>query len=143
MLSTHSLKKMLFLTLAILPFIFPKVALPQNVAEDASPANPISIITLIAQPAVKTAQRVQVEGYLVLDFEGEALYLHEEDYRARITKNAIRLSLSPEQEKQYKSFGGSYVLLEASFIKRRNSEDIFTGSLFNVVRIERKAVKPK
>jgi hypothetical protein len=143
MLSQHSLKKLLFLTLAILPFIFPQVALPQNVAEDASPANPISIITLIAQPAVKTALRVQVEGYLVLDFEGEALYLHEEDYRARITKNAIRLSLSPEQEKQYKSLGGGYVLLEASFIKRRNSEDIFTGSLFNVVRIERKAVKPK
>ncbi|HEY6374659.1 MAG TPA: hypothetical protein VIX90_03950 [Edaphobacter sp.] len=92
-------------------------------------------MTLLAEPVSKIPQRVQVAGLLVLEFEGEALYLHREDFQQGLTRNAIRIALTLEQEKQYKDFSGSYVLVEASFKKVQNSEDIFTGSLFNVRRI--------
>jgi hypothetical protein len=107
----------------------------QTSAEDAPHAPPISIVTLLAEPVSKSPQRVQVAGFLVLEFEGQALYLHREDYQQQLMRNAIRIALTPEQEKQYKDLSGSYVLVEASFRKARNSEDIFTGSLFNVRRM--------
>jgi hypothetical protein len=112
-------------------------ALAQADTDDAPHALPASIVTLLAQPAISNAKRVQVSGYLALDFEGEALYLHKEDYQEGLTRNAIRLSLTPEQEKKYKDLAGTYVTIEASFLKRRNSEDIFTGSLFNVREIRK------
>jgi hypothetical protein len=112
-----------------------KVSLEQTTADDTQHALPVSIVTLLAQPASNTPKRVQVSGFLVLDFEGQALYLHREDYQEGMTRNAIRMALLPEQLKQYKDFAGSYVWIEASFIKRRNSEDIFTGSLFDVREI--------
>jgi hypothetical protein len=107
----------------------------QTSAEDAPHAPPISIVTLLAEPVSKIPQRVQVAGFLVLEFEGQALYLHKDDYEQQLVRNAIRIALTPEQEKEYKALSGGYVLVEASFKKVPNSEDIFTGSLFNVRRM--------
>lgn len=109
----------------------------QAPSEDAPHAPPISIVTLLAEPVSKIPQRVQVAGFLVLEFEGQALYLHREDYQQGLTRNAIRIALTAQQEMQFKDFSGSYVLVEASFKKVPNSEDTFTGSLFNVRRIVR------
>ena len=121
----------------VLMLIAGRLCLAQVPTDDVQHALPTSMVTLLAQPAIKNAQRVQVSGFLVLDFEGEALYLHKEDYQEGLTRNAIRIALTPEQEKQYKDLAGSYVWVEASFLKRRNSEDIFTGSLFDVRQIRK------
>jgi hypothetical protein len=109
-----------------------------GVAQDDPPhARPESIIRLIAQPGSNTPEKVQVAGFLVLAFEGEALYLHEEDYKEGLTRNAVRVSLSPDQAKKYASLSGSYVWIEASFMKRPNSEDILSGTLFDVREIRK------
>jgi len=122
---------------AILMLIAERVSLAQATTDDVQHALPASIVTLLAQPASNIVKRVQVAGFLVLDFEGEALYLHKEDYQEGLTRNAIRMALTPEQMKQYQNLVGSYVSIEASFIKRRNSEDIFTSSLFDVKEIRK------
>ena len=121
----------------VLMLIVGRVSLAQAVTDDVPHALPVSIVTLLAQPVHKNASRVQVSGFLVLEFEGDALYLHKEDYQDGLTRNAIRISLTPEQGKQYKDLVGSYVSVEASFLKRQNSEDIFTGSLFNIRQIRK------
>lgn len=118
------------------------VSSAQAARDEVQHALPASIVTLLAQPASDSATRVQVAGFLVLDFEGEALYLHKEDYQEGLTRNAIRVALTPQQMTQYKDFTGSYVWVEASFHKRRNSEDIFTGSLFDVREI-RKTIRSR
>jgi hypothetical protein len=105
--------------------------------DDAPHALPVSMVTLLAMPASGSAQRVQVSGFLVLDFEGQALYLHKEDYQEGLTLNSIYVSLTPAQLEQYKSLDKTYVTIEASFQKRRKSEDIFTGVLFHVREIRR------
>jgi len=110
---------------------------PQTVkdTDDAPHASPVSIVTLLAEADSQKTKRVQVEGFLVLDFEGERLYLHKEDYEDGLFMNSIYLALSPEQKMQYKALDKSYVNVEASFHGRRNTEDIFSGSLFNVREI--------
>ncbi len=105
--------------------------------DDVPHARPESLITLIAQPGSNKAQKVQVAGFLVLAFEGNALYLHEEDYKEGLTRNAVRISVSPEQAQQYKSLSGSYVWVEASYLKRPNSEDILSGSLYDIREIRK------
>ncbi len=92
---------------------------------------------MLAMPASSSAKQVQVSGFLVLDFEGQALYLHKEDYQEGLSLNSIYVSLTPEQQQKYKSLDKTYVTIEASFQKRRKSEDIFTGVLFHVREIRR------
>jgi hypothetical protein len=122
------------LAACVLMFAMGQAVLAQD---DAPHARPESLVTLIAQPGSNKAQKVQVAGYLILVFEGNALYLHMEDYKEGLTRNAVRVSLSPEQTKQYQGLSGSYVWIEASFLKRPNSEDILSGSLFNVREIRK------
>jgi hypothetical protein len=105
--------------------------------DDVPHARPESLITLIAQPGSNKAQKVQVAGFLVLAFEGNALYLHEEDYKEGLTRNAVRISLSTEQAQQYKGLSGNYVWVEASYLKRPNSEDILSGSLYDIREIRK------
>jgi hypothetical protein len=125
---------------AFLMLIAGQVSLAQVAAvapDDAPHALPVSIVTLLAMPASSSAKQVQVSGFLVLDFEGNALYLHEEDYKEGLPLNSIYVSLTPEQQQKYKSLDKTYVTIEASFQKRRKSEDIFTGVLFHVREIRR------
>lgn len=121
----------------VLLLISGRVSVPQAVkdTDDSPHASPVSIVTLLAQADSQKTKRVQVQGFLVLDFEGERLYLHKEDYEDGLFMNSIYLALSPEEKIQYRPLDKSYVSVEASFHGRRSTEDIFPGSLFNVREI--------
>ena len=60
----------------------------------AAPPGMISLIQLIATPEKFHGQTVQVTGFCNFEFEGNAIYLHTEDYSGRNTKNAIWVDLS-------------------------------------------------
>jgi hypothetical protein len=123
---------------AILMLIVGRVGLAQTATDDDVPhVLPVSMVTLLAMPASSSAKQVQVSGFLVLDFEGQALYLHKEDYQEGLTLNSIYVSLTPAQQQQYKSLDKTYVTIKASFQKRAKSEDIFTGVLFHVREIQK------
>jgi len=49
----------------------------------------ISLLQLIATPERYDGKLVAVTGFLHLEFEEDILYLHEEDYRERISKNGV------------------------------------------------------
>jgi hypothetical protein len=75
---------------AILMLIVGRVGLAQTATDDDVPhVLPVSMVTLLAMPASSSAKQVQVSGFLVLDFEGQALYLHKEDYQEGLTLNSI------------------------------------------------------
>ena len=105
--------------------------------DDALHVPPVSIVTLLAMPASSSGKQVQVSGFLVLDFEGQALFLHKGDYQEGLSLNSIYVSLAREQQQKYKSLNKTYVTIEASFQEPRKSEDIFTGVLFHVREIRR------
>ena len=49
----------------------------------------VSLVKLIANPEKYNGKRIQVIGYLHLEFEGNAIYLHEEDFKRRISANSF------------------------------------------------------
>jgi hypothetical protein len=49
----------------------------------------VSLIQLIAQPEKYHGKPVQVSGFLHLEFEGNALYLHKDDYTHFLSRNGI------------------------------------------------------
>src|SRR5688572_1743850 len=75
----------------------------------------VSIVELIANPERFQHKRVVVVGFLALQFEHSALYLHKEDFDSGITKNGIWLSLAPEVFNASSNYSGSVVALDGTF----------------------------
>jgi hypothetical protein len=49
----------------------------------------VSLVRLMATPEKYDGKAVQVVGFLRLEFEGNGLYLHQEDYEHGITKRRM------------------------------------------------------
>lgn len=49
----------------------------------------VSIVELIANPRIYDGKRVQVIGWLRLEFESNGIYLHHEDQIAHINRNGL------------------------------------------------------
>lgn len=61
----------------------------------------VSMIELIANPKKFDGKRVIVSGFVHFEFEGNALYFPEEDYRGGLRQNGVVLGVTPAQQKQY------------------------------------------
>lgn len=53
----------------------------------------VSLVRLLAHPEEFDEKRIMVAGWASIEFEGDALYLHEEDFRRLLFANAVRLSI--------------------------------------------------
>jgi len=103
----------------------------------AEPAR-VSMVALIASPERFNGQRVVVTGFAHFEFEGNALYLHKEDYDNRITKNSLRLSVPRNGAETWRALSGGYVRIEALFKwDERMRADLFSGVLVEITRFER------
>lgn len=75
-----------------------------------------SLIKVIADPGQFDHRIVRMIGYCVIEFEGNALYLHREDYEQGITKNGIWLALPEQLPPERKELAGrvseKYCLVE-------------------------------
>ena len=60
-----------------------------NRAQQPPIASQVSLVQLISNPSQYDNHRVIVSGFLTLDFENSALYLHADDAGHFITKNAL------------------------------------------------------
>lgn len=84
---------------------------PMNADE---PAN-VTLVQLIANPEKFDGKTIRVIGFLRLEFEGDVLYLHREDYENAILGNGIWVDTTAEMTKQKKALNMHYVLLEGTF----------------------------
>jgi len=103
---------------------------------DLQPAAPAdsSLLALIATPAKYDGTTVRVVGFCHLEFEGNALYVHQEDFQHAILRNAIWLQLPPGTQVPTDTF----VVAEGTFnAQDRGHMDAFSGSLMNIKSIER------
>lgn len=99
----------------------------------------VSIIELIANPEKYNGKAIQVEGFLNIEFEGTALYLHKEDLDYSISKNAIWVSFKSKEEvfELKDKFGRKYVLLEGTFSSESNGHfGLFSGSIRDITRLD-------
>jgi hypothetical protein len=93
-------------------------------------AEQVSMIQLIATPEAYDGKVVAVIGYLRLEFEGNELFLHEEDYKSHIAKNGIWVSVGPKMKTQADQLNMHYVLLIGTFnAKNKGHMNMQSGTL--------------
>ncbi len=94
-----------------------------------------SMVQLIAQPEQFDGQVVRVIGFMHLEFEGDALYLHKDDYRHGIHKNGLHIEVPPSQAKAFYKLNDRYVLIEGEFSTQMGHLGMNAGSMKNITRI--------
>jgi hypothetical protein len=106
-------------------------------AQNSQDPTGISLIQLISNPDRYDGKVVRLEGFLRLEFEGNALYLHQEDDDYMLTKNAICVDASPDMIKSRDNLDKKYVLLEGTFdAKDHGHMGLFSGSLHKIKRAD-------
>ena len=99
---------------------------------------PVSIVQLIANPRAYHGKFVRIIGFASVRFEGTAIYLHEEDYKHSISKNALWLDLDGgKSRREYLEFHERYVLVEGTFdANMKGHRSANSGSIRNIKRME-------
>lgn len=75
----------------------------------------VSIIQLITNPEQFDGKLVRVIGFMHLEFEGDAVYLHREDFEYSIQKNSLAIDLSDSQGRMWGKLNNRYVIIEGRF----------------------------
>ena len=98
----------------------------------------VSVLQLMANPADYHDKVVRVIGFCRLEFEGNALYLHREDFEHGISKNAIWLGVGWPVPEPRRALSDEYILVEGTFIAGDDGHmGSFSGALRNLTRMER------
>src|SRR5450755_262932 len=97
----------------------------------------VTLVQLIANPEKFDGRLIRVIGFLRLDFEGNVLYLHREDYDNAILGDGIWVDETSEMNKQRAKLNMSYVLLEGIFSSReRGHMGMWSGTIKEVRRAQ-------
>jgi hypothetical protein len=103
----------------------------------------VSLIQLIANPASFDGKRVVLTGYVTLEAENTAVYLHESDAKYGVARNGLWLDVPLGGESHRVQFHAQYVLMEGTFnARRRGHRELFSGTIENVGRFERVEPQP-
>ena len=111
------------------------VALARPTASSLPPPLPevVSMVQLIATPEKFDGRQILVAGFLRLEFEGNCLYLHREDYEHLILKNAICIVRNPVINAQSNTLNMHYVVLLGTFnATRKGHLSLTSGSLTDI-----------
>lgn len=117
---------------------------PRNekiVEEKTIPFNEFNIplIRLIANPEKYQGKTIQIRGYLNLEFEGNAIYFHEEDYVRSLTENSLWVEFSKDitEKKNINDYSKKYVIIVGTFeMNSRGHMGIFGGTIKNITRLD-------
>ena len=99
----------------------------------------VSLVKLIANPEKYNGKRIQVIGYLHLEFEGNAIYLHEEDFKHSMSENSFWVNFSNNLTKKQdiNKFNDKYVIVIGTFkANEKGHLGMFGGTLDNIVRLD-------
>ena len=127
--------------LVALPFLFLPVEAtsPHQLAHrfsDGSEPIDVGMVALLAEPQKYEGKLIRTIGFMCIEFENDALYLHEEDYRYGEIKNSFRLRLSESQRKQFKDLRLKHVVIEAKVYANGLEATEWAGALGDIKRLE-------
>jgi len=104
---------------------------------EAQQPRDVSIVQLIASPQQFHGAKVRIIGFVRLEFEGNSIFLHQDDYKYAISKNGLWLSITDEIRKNEKTYSGKYVLVEGTFDARDLGHmSLFSGAIKNITRFQ-------
>ena len=97
----------------------------------------VSIVRLITSPEKYHDKKIQVTGYMNLEFEGDAIYLHKEDYEKSLLTNGFWVSFSDKLDRrEIQKLNKGYVLIEGTFdMNNRGHMGLFGGEIKEITRI--------
>jgi len=94
----------------------------------------VSLVELIADPQTWDGRRVRVVGYLNLEFEGDAIYLHQEDHAHSIHSNGLWVGFASDTPRQ-PACNRRYVLIEGTFSARHTGHmGLWSGAILDIDR---------
>lgn len=97
----------------------------------------VSLVQLIANPNEYHGRLVLVIGFCHLEFEGNAIYLHREDFEQGIYKNGLWLDVEDILSINTSKLSDGYILVEGVFnAKNKGHLGQFSGCLGEIERIE-------
>ena len=120
-------------TLLLLLSLFCWFAQPLIAAEPLD----VSLVQLIANPKDYDGKVVRVIGFMRLEFEGNGIYLHQDDYKHSIYKNALWIDVSEDMQKRKAALDQTYVLVEGTFnAKMTGHMGLWSGSIQKIARCQ-------
>ncbi len=97
----------------------------------------VSMVQLLANPERYDGRVVRILGFVRIEFEGNAIYLHKEDFDHGIAKNGFWLA-GPRPQ----GVSDTYAVLEGTFrADRAGHLGAFSGSIDKITRLDRWAWK--
>ncbi len=106
--------------------------------EDARPVD-VSLIQLIAAPATFDGKAIRVWGFVRIEHEATAVYLHRDDWEHSLTKNGLWLATNdaaPEGTKEAE-VNNRYALIEGRFnANMKGHMGLWSGSIERITRME-------
>jgi hypothetical protein len=101
-------------------------------------AEDVSLIQLISNPQAYDGKTIRIIGFLHLEFEGDVIYLHNEDFRYGLTKNGLWINTPRDMtEMQKKAVSDHYVICTAQFVAKMHGHmGMNSGEVTNVSRLQ-------
>lgn len=97
----------------------------------------VSLIRLIGSPRDYAGKLVRVVGYLHMQFEGNAIFLHQEDYERGVSMNGLSISAPPALVGELEKLSDTYVLIEGVFAPGRQGEfGQLSGGIVDINRVD-------
>jgi hypothetical protein len=123
-------------TFLLLCFIL-AIASPLAYSQCEAQGGPTTLLQVLANPQKYDGQKLLVIGFLHLEFEGDGLYLHKEDFDNAIVGNVIWVDVSPEMKKRFSQINDKYVVISGTFDANSHGHmDLFSGTLNNITRCD-------
>lgn len=96
----------------------------------------VSVLQLIATPERYNGEQVRLTGFLHLEFEGDAIYLHRDDFDRAITPNSLAIDLSDAQQRAWSRLNNRYVSIEGRFSSTEKGHlGIRPGTIGQITRL--------
>jgi len=106
-------------------------------AAEQSQIESVSLIRLIANPDQYEGKFVRVTGFVRLEFEGNAIYLHREDFEKQIPANGLWLNAGKCAGRGGKDFTEGYAIVEGRYTSKRHGHmGLWSGEIDDVQRCE-------
>lgn len=92
-----------------------------------------SIVQLLANPEKFEGKLVNVQGFVRLEFEGDAIYLHKEDYEHGLYSNGMWLGASECKRIDGTTFDAGYAMVVGRYTsQRRGHMGLWPGAIEEV-----------
>ncbi len=121
----------------IAAFIVPWLVLQFPPSLGAAGPLTVSLVQLIANPHDYDGKVVRVIGFVSLEFEGNAIYLHQDDYKHGIHQNGLWLKVTDDLRTRARELHKKYLIIEGTFdTKLKGHKGLWNGGIREITRCD-------